>query len=138
MVPARIVLFIAQILAHLGFQRPLQHRLGQLFEQPVFSDDLLGALIVLQQLIDQRLVDSHESFSFSHGRLHSYFYSSSPHSLCHSRGRALTRSESMGSSALSFLLTRQSPESCLSRQVSRWPQAPPPQQEATGCGSGCA
>src|SRR5215813_14726958 len=77
MVPARIVLFIAQILAHLGFQRPLQHRLGQLFEQPVFSDDLLGALIVLQQLIDQRLVDSHESFSFSHGRLHSYFYSSS-------------------------------------------------------------
>jgi hypothetical protein len=27
-------------------------------------------------LIDQRLVDSHESFSFSHGRLHSYLYSS--------------------------------------------------------------
>jgi hypothetical protein len=25
-------------------------------------------------LIDQRLVDSHESFSFSHGRLHSYLY----------------------------------------------------------------
>src|SRR5215469_15041504 len=60
MVPARIVLFIAQMLAHLGFQRPLQHRLGQLFEQPVFPDDLLGALIILQQLIDQRLVDSHE------------------------------------------------------------------------------
>src|SRR5262249_44371145 len=73
----RIVLFIAQMLAHLGFQRPLQHRLGQLFEQTVFPDDLLGALIVLQQLIDQRLVDSHESFSFSHGRLHSYFYSPS-------------------------------------------------------------
>src|SRR5215469_10833593 len=85
MVPGRIVLCIAQMLAHLGFQCPLQHRLGQLFEQPVFPDDLLGALIILQQLIDQRLVDSHESFSFSHGRLHSSFYSSSRY-----RGSKLT------------------------------------------------
>jgi len=37
---------------------------------------------------------------------------------------------------LSFLLTRQSPESHLSRQVSRRPQTPPPQQEATVCGPG--
>src|SRR5215469_11473705 len=76
MVPGWIVLFIAQMIAHLGFQCPLQHRLGQLFEQPVFPNDLLGVLIVLQQLIDQRIVDSHEPFSFSHGRLHSYLYSS--------------------------------------------------------------
>ncbi len=62
--------------------------------------------------------------------------SASPHSLCHSCGRALTRSSSMGSSALSLFLARQSPESCLSRQVSRWSQTPPPQQEATVCGPG--
>src|SRR5579864_5563030 len=43
----------------------------------------------------------------------------------------------MGSSTLSFLLTCQSPESCLSRQVSRWPQTSPPQQEAKVCRPGC-
>jgi predicted Zn-ribbon and HTH transcriptional regulator len=39
---------------------------------------------------------------------------------------ALAGSSSMGPSALSFLLTRQSPEPCLSRQVSRQPETPPP------------
>src|SRR5207245_1787239 len=60
----------------------------------------------------------------------------SSHSLCHSRGRAFTRSSSMGSSALSFLLTGKSPESCFSRQVPRRPETPPPQQEAAVRGSG--
>src|SRR6184192_2732411 len=60
----------------------------------------------------------------------------SPHSLCHSCGRALTRSSSMGSSPLSFLLTRQSSESYLSWQVPRRPETPPPQQEAAVRGSG--
>jgi hypothetical protein len=50
----------------------------------------------------------------------------SPHSLCGSRGRALSGSSPMGSPALSFLLTCQSAESCLSRQVPRWPETPPP------------
>src|SRR5215472_10383258 len=31
---------------------------------------------VVARPVDQRLVDSHESFSFSHGRLYSYFCSS--------------------------------------------------------------
>jgi hypothetical protein len=53
-----------------------QFRPGQLFEQPVLTNDLLGAPIILQQLIDQRLVDGHESFCSSHGRLHRPFYSS--------------------------------------------------------------
>src|SRR5215831_3941582 len=43
----------------------------------------------------------------------------------------------MGSSPLSFLLTCQSPESHLSRQVSRRPQTPPPPQETPVCGPGC-
>ena len=61
----------------------------------------------------------------------------SPHSLCHSRRRALAGSSSLGPPALSFLLTRQSPESCLSRQVPRRPETPPPPQEATVCRPGC-
>ena len=33
------------MIAHLGFQRSLQHRFGQLFEQPVFPDDLVEAIL---------------------------------------------------------------------------------------------
>ena len=33
----------------LGFQRSLQHRFGQLFEQPVLPDDVLGFLVVGEQ-----------------------------------------------------------------------------------------
>src|SRR5262252_8490578 len=62
----------------------------------------------------------------------------SPHSLCHSRGRAFTRSSSMGSSAISFLLTCQSRESCLSRQVSCCAETPTPPQQTTVCRSRCA
>src|SRR6266446_5767493 len=39
--------------------------------------------------------------------------------------------------ALSFLLTRQSPESCLSRQVPRRFETSPPTEEATVCRPGC-
>src|SRR5260370_21669769 len=61
----------------------------------------------------------------------------SPHSLCRSRGWALSRSSSLDPPALSFLFTRKSPESCLSRQVPRRPETPPSQQKATVRGPGC-
>ena len=47
------MLRVAQMLGHLGFQRPLQHRFGQLFEQAVLPDDILGSLVVGEQLVDQ-------------------------------------------------------------------------------------
>src|SRR5215472_19049007 len=50
------------MLAHLGFQRPFQHRFGELLEQPVLPDDILGFLVVSEQLIDQLLVDCHGPF----------------------------------------------------------------------------
>jgi hypothetical protein len=58
----RIVLLVAQMLDHLGFQRPFQHGPGELFQQPVLADDILGLLVVGEQLIDQFLVDCHGSF----------------------------------------------------------------------------
>jgi hypothetical protein len=45
---------------------------------------------------------------------------------CHPAGGVLAGSSSMDPTTLSFFLTRQSPESCLSRQVSRRPEMPPP------------
>jgi hypothetical protein len=40
------------MIGHLGLQGPLQYGFGQLFEQSVFPDDILGLLVVGQQLID--------------------------------------------------------------------------------------
>src|SRR5215813_14435009 len=51
------------MIGHLGLQRSFQNGLGQLFEQTVFPDDILGPLVVSEQLIDQLLVDCH---GFSH------------------------------------------------------------------------
>jgi hypothetical protein len=49
----------AQMISHLGLQRSFQNRFGQLFEQTVLPDDILGLLVVGEQLIDQLLVDGH-------------------------------------------------------------------------------
>src|ERR1051326_3138731 len=56
------MLLIAQMIGHLGLQRSLQDGLGQFLEQPVLPDDILGFLVVGQQLINQLLVDSHGTF----------------------------------------------------------------------------
>jgi len=49
------------MIGHLGFQRSFQDGFGQLFEQTVLPDDILGSLVVSQQLIDQLFVDCHGS-----------------------------------------------------------------------------
>ena len=49
---------------NLGLQRAFQNGLGQLFEQTVLPDDILGLLVICQQLIDQLLVDCHGAFHF--------------------------------------------------------------------------
>ena len=58
-VARRIVLLVAQMIGHLGLQRPFQNGFGQLLEQTVLPDDILGFLVVGQQLVDQLLVDCH-------------------------------------------------------------------------------
>src|ERR1019366_8093971 len=58
-VARRVVLFVAQMIGHLGLQGSLQDGLGQLLEQAVLPDDILGLLIVGEQLVDQLLVDCH-------------------------------------------------------------------------------
>jgi len=52
MVAGRVVLLVAQMIGHLGFQGPLQEGFGQLLEQAVLPDDILGFLVVGEQLID--------------------------------------------------------------------------------------
>jgi len=56
------MLLVAQMIGHLGLQRSLQDGFGQFFEQAVLPDDILGLLVVGQQLVDQLLVDSHGTF----------------------------------------------------------------------------
>ncbi len=63
-VARRVVLLVAQMIAEFGFQRPFQEGFGQLFEQTVLPDDILGLLVVGEQLINQLLVDCHGSPSF--------------------------------------------------------------------------
>jgi hypothetical protein len=46
------------MIGHLGRERSLQNGFGQLFEQTVLPDDILGLLVVGEQLIDQLLVDA--------------------------------------------------------------------------------
>ena len=62
MVARRVVLLVAQMIGHLGLQGSLQDGFGQFLEQSVLSDDILGFLVVGQQLIDQLLVDGHGIF----------------------------------------------------------------------------
>jgi hypothetical protein len=40
------------MIGHLGRQGSFQNGFGQLFQQPVLPDDVLGFLIVAQQLVD--------------------------------------------------------------------------------------
>ena len=91
MVARRVVLLVAQMIGHLGLQGSFQDGFGQLFEQTVLPDDILGLLVVGEQLIDQLLVDGHGVFyiSSSHGRLHSSIYTLE---FCIGVGGARTRS----------------------------------------------
>src|SRR5438046_4229810 len=43
----------------LGLQRSLQDCFGELFQQAVLADDVFRLLVIGQQLINERLVDSH-------------------------------------------------------------------------------
>src|ERR1700687_144651 len=56
--------------------------------------------------------------------------STSPHSLCYSRGRTLARSPALDPPPLSFLLAGEGPQPRLSRQVPHQPETSPPPQEA--------
>src|SRR5437016_129780 len=78
-VARRIVLLVAQMIGQLGLQGSFQDSFGQLFEQTVLPDDILGFLVLGEQLVDQLLVDGHGiSFSSSPGRLHSSIYTLRP------------------------------------------------------------
>ncbi len=46
-VARRVVLLVAQMFSHLGFQRLFQNGSGQFFEQSVITDDILGSLVVV-------------------------------------------------------------------------------------------
>src|SRR5207302_4689336 len=82
-VARRIVLLVAQMIGQLGLQGSFQDSFGQLFEQTVLPDDILGFLVLGEQLVDQLLVDGHGiSFSSSPGRLHSSIYTLRSKRLC--------------------------------------------------------
>jgi hypothetical protein len=49
-VARRVVLLVAQMIGHLGRERSFQNGLGYLFEQTVLPDDILGFLVVGEQL----------------------------------------------------------------------------------------
>jgi len=52
MVARRVVLLVAQMIPHLGLQSPLQDGFGHFLQQAVLPDDILGLLVVAQQLIN--------------------------------------------------------------------------------------
>jgi len=52
------------MIGHLGLELSFQNGFGELFEQTVLPDDILGLLVICQQLIDQLLVDCHGAFHF--------------------------------------------------------------------------
>ena len=54
-----VVLLIAEMVGHLGLHGPLQQRLGELLQQPVFANDVFGLLVVRQQFVDEVEVDGH-------------------------------------------------------------------------------
>jgi len=54
-----IVLLKSQMVRELGLQRSLQDCFGELFQQAVLADDVFRLLVIGQQLINERLVDSH-------------------------------------------------------------------------------
>src|SRR4029450_11752988 len=62
-VPAGIVLIVADMLGHLRGHRPFQQLLGQLLQQPVFTDQILRLFVVLQQVINQLVINA---FVFGH------------------------------------------------------------------------
>src|SRR5688572_17687367 len=58
-VAGRVVPAVPKVLIELGIHRPLEQRLRELLQQPVFANNLLRLLVVAQQLIDQLWIDAH-------------------------------------------------------------------------------
>jgi hypothetical protein len=54
-----LMFVIAQVRVAFGYQRWLDHRFAQFFEQAVFSQDVLWILCVFEQFIDQFSSDGH-------------------------------------------------------------------------------
>ena len=42
---------IAQVGGQLSFQHPLDHAFGQLFQQPMLPEDVLGVGVIFQQFV---------------------------------------------------------------------------------------
>ncbi len=51
--PRRVALLVAQVVAQLGAQRPLQKRLLQLLEKPLIAQKVFRCLVVGQQLVQK-------------------------------------------------------------------------------------
>jgi len=51
-IPGRIILLIAQVVIHLGFQSAFSHALGELLEKAFFSENIFRRFITVKQLID--------------------------------------------------------------------------------------
>jgi hypothetical protein len=56
---ARISAVVAEVLGHLGLHGAFEQRLGQLFQQSVFANDVFRLLVIQQQLVDKFNVDCH-------------------------------------------------------------------------------
>ena len=52
LVAHRVVFLVSQVMRQLGVHGSFQHRLHELFQQSVLSDDVFRLLIILQQLVD--------------------------------------------------------------------------------------
>jgi hypothetical protein len=47
------------VVSQLGLHRPLHQGFSQLLQQPLLANQVLGPLVVRQQLVDQLFVDCH-------------------------------------------------------------------------------
>jgi hypothetical protein len=46
------MLGVAQVLLHLGLQAAFDHPFGELFDDPVFSKEILRGLVVFEQFVE--------------------------------------------------------------------------------------
>src|SRR5438552_2509645 len=77
--------FIAEVVGEFGLHGAFENRFGELFKEPVFTEDIFGRLVVLEQLVNEININRRRIFGHStskrraftlrvYDRLHKIFY----------------------------------------------------------------
>src|SRR5436190_7998178 len=77
-VSRRIVLLVSQVVRQLGAHRPLDQSLRELLQQPRLANEVLGFLIILDQLVQKFFVDFHSFSLFDAENVYTDLFTPSP------------------------------------------------------------